>query len=82
MSEIVVYGRPGCHLCDEAIALLERLRGEGRRFELTTVNIETDPGLHARFLERIPVIELDGKLISELVPNLDTLRQTLDTLIT
>ena len=82
MTEVIVYGRPGCHLCDEAIELLEQLRSEGLRFELRSINIESDATLHAALLERIPVIEVDGKRISELVPNRDTLWRSLDTLTT
>ena len=52
---LVLYGRPGCHLCDEARAVLERI---GHPFE--EVDIESDDELLARYLERIPVIALDG----------------------
>ncbi len=57
---VTVYGRPGCHLCDGALALLARLRDE-HPFALRIVDIEGDPGLHARYLERIPVVTLDGE---------------------
>jgi glutaredoxin len=60
VTTITLYGRPGCHLCDEARAALDRLH-ERVPFELHTVNIETDDELHARYLERIPVIALDGE---------------------
>ena len=75
-----LYARPDCHLCDEARAGLERLRAEGLRFELEEVDIDRDDELHARFLERIPVVELDGELISELHLDPDGLRARLDTL--
>ena len=52
---LVLYGRPGCHLCDEARAVLERV---GHPFE--EVDIEADDDLLARYLERIPVVALDG----------------------
>ena len=55
-----LYGRPDCHLCDEARAGLERLRGDGVFFELEEIDIESDDELFKRMLERIPVIELDG----------------------
>jgi glutaredoxin len=61
-----LYARPDCHLCDEARAGLERLRADGLDFELDEVNIESDAELHRRFLERIPVVELDGEIVSEL----------------
>jgi glutaredoxin len=75
-----LYARPDCHLCDQARAGLERLRAEGLGFELEEVDIDTDDELHARFLERIPVVELDGELISELHLDADGLRARLDTL--
>ncbi len=53
---IVLYGRPGCHLCDDARAVLERA---GAEFE--EVDITTDDALHAAYLERIPVVTLDGE---------------------
>jgi glutaredoxin len=60
MPTVTLYGRAGCHLCDDARAVLERLRG-AHPFELETVDIEADPALHARYLERIPVVALDGE---------------------
>ena len=63
---VVLYARPDCHLCDQARNGLEQLRAAGMSFELDEVNIESDDGLHSRFLERIPVIELEGEIVSEL----------------
>jgi glutathione S-transferase len=79
-SRLVLYGRPDCHLCDEARAGLRKLIAEGVPFELEEVNIEADEELHARFLERIPVIELDGEIISELWLDEGGLRARLGTL--
>jgi len=56
VSRLVLYGRPGCHLCDDARAVLERL---GATFE--EVDIEGDDALHRAYLERIPVVALDGE---------------------
>jgi glutaredoxin len=74
---VVLYARPDCHLCDQARAGLERLRRDGLSFELGEVNIESNDDLHARFLERIPVIELDGEIVSELWLDADELRKRL-----
>ena len=54
------YSKPGCHLCDEALPMVQRL---ARRYglELTKVNIESDAQLAERHGERIPVLELDGE---------------------
>ena len=54
--KIVLYGKPGCHLCDDARAVLERV---GAVF--AEVDITTDDALHAAYLERIPVVTLDGE---------------------
>lgn len=59
MREVVIYTRPGCHLCAEAIAEAERL-ASGCSIALREVNIELDDELHRRYLEAIPVIEIDG----------------------
>jgi hypothetical protein len=75
-----LYGRPDCHLCDEARRGLLDLRADGLEFELEEVDIETDDQLHARFLERIPVVELDGEVISELFLDANGLRARIDTL--
>jgi glutaredoxin len=53
---LVLYGRPGCHLCDDARAVLRRV---GHPFE--EVDIESDDALLRRYLERIPVVALDGE---------------------
>ena len=61
-----LYTRDGCHLCDEARQQLLALRDGGLDMELREVDIEDDDGLHARFLERIPVIEVGGEIVCEL----------------
>ena len=60
MREVTLYGRPGCHLCDEARAVLERIRAE-LPFALVEHDIETDDALFKAYLERIPVVALDGE---------------------
>ena len=54
---LTLYSRPGCHLCDEARAALERVRAR-TTFSLHEVNIESDDSLLRRYLERIPVVAL------------------------
>jgi hypothetical protein len=77
--EIVVYSRPECHLCEEAIAGLLALHGEGYRFELHEIDIESDDLLLRRHLEKIPVVEIDGIVASELVYDDAGVRARLDT---
>ena len=78
--EIVVYSRPGCHLCEEAIAKIVALHEEGYRFSLHEIDIESDDLLLRRHLERIPVVEVDGVVASELILDEAALRGRLDTL--
>ena len=77
MKVVTLYTRPECHLCDEARAVILELRDSAGPFELREVNIETDPELHRRFLERIPVVEVDGERVAELHLDAPTLRRVL-----
>jgi glutaredoxin len=62
---VVLYTRPGCHLCDEARVMLERIRGSVP-FAFSERDIESDDALMRCYLERIPVIEIDGEEAFEL----------------
>ena len=64
MPTITLFGKPGCHLCDEAREALARVRAEAP-FELREVDIERDDELFKRYLERIPVVCLDGEELFE-----------------
>jgi glutaredoxin len=60
VATITVYGKPDCHLCDDALAAVKRATA-GRSVTIEEVDITVDPQLHARYLERIPVVALDGE---------------------
>ena len=75
---ITLYGRPGCHLCDDARAALERVRAE-IPFEVHSVNIEDDEALLRTYLERIPVVALDGEEVYDYVVDEADLRARLAT---
>jgi glutaredoxin len=79
VTDVVVYSRPGCHLCEEALAAIVALHNEGYRFGLHEIDIESEELLLRRYLERIPVVEVDGVLASELVLDEAALRARLDT---
>jgi len=79
VTAVTLYTRPGCHLCDEARQAIVGLRDELPPFELREVNIEQDEDLMRRYLERIPVVAVDGEVVSELELKLDLLRASLDT---
>jgi glutaredoxin len=79
MTQVTVYSRPGCHLCEEAIEALVALHEEGYRFELHEVDIESEESLLRLMLEKIPVVEVDGAVVSELVLDEAAVRARLDT---
>jgi glutaredoxin len=58
--QVVVYGAPGCHLCDEAKTLLRSER-DRLGFDLVEVDISGDPGLEAAYREEIPVVTVAGR---------------------
>ena len=70
---LLLLGKPGCHLCDDARTVLERV---GATF--SEVDITTDDALHAAYLERIPVVVLDGVERFELFVDEAALRRLLD----
>ena len=79
MRIVTLFTRPGCHLCDEAREAILETRAELPEFELREVDIEADEALHALYLERIPVVQVNGDIVSELHIDLARLRLSLDT---
>ena len=61
---VVLYGKPGCCLCDFAESRL-RLLLERRPFDLVKVDILRDPAAERRYRDTIPAVEIDGTLVSE-----------------
>lgn len=78
MTEVTLYGKAGCCLCDEAKLVIEQVRAR-RPFDLTEVDVSLDPVLHARYGERIPVISLNGDEAFELGLTTAELENLLDT---
>jgi glutaredoxin len=58
-ARVVIYTRPGCHLCDEAKAEIARARCD-ELFTLEEVNIDTDNELTRRYGYDIPVVTING----------------------
>jgi c-di-GMP-related signal transduction protein len=79
VADVVVYSRPGCHLCEEAIEEIIALHQEGYRFALHEIDIESNDLLLRRYLERIPVVEVDGVEVSELILDRAAVKARLDT---
>lgn len=59
-AHVIVYSRPGCHLCDEAKAAIEKSNCSDH-FTLEEVNIESDNELLRKYKYDIPVITIDGE---------------------
>jgi glutaredoxin len=60
-SRITVYTKPGCHLCEAAVAAVARVCARaGTRW--TEIDIEGDPELIDAYAEMIPVIHVDGRM--------------------
>lgn len=77
MTQVTLYGKPGCCLCDDARAEVEAARAE-RDFELSEVDVSIDPRLWREYGERIPVVEIDGDEAFELHVNRAELVARLD----
>jgi hypothetical protein len=85
LPDLVLYTRAECTLCDEAREAIELTLADRRERGLpvpgfTERDIETDPELHRRFLERIPVVELGTKRV-ELVVTVGKMRRLLGEVI-
>ena len=59
-ARVTFYMREGCHLCEEALAVVARVCAElGEAYE--EVDIDSDPELQDRFTEEVPVTFVDGR---------------------
>jgi Glutaredoxin-like domain (DUF836) len=81
LPDLVLYGRPGCHLCDEThealSALLDERRRDGRPAPVLQLrDIETDPAWQQAYFATIPVVEL-GERRLELATSVARLRRLL-----
>ncbi len=56
---VIIYSRPGCHLCDKAKAAIMSA-GCNDQFTLEEVNIESDEELLRKYKYDIPVIAIEG----------------------
>jgi hypothetical protein len=64
MPIVTLYGKPGCHLCEDARAVVGRVSAQ-RSFDLREVDVTLDPVLFKEYGERIPVLSLDGEELFE-----------------
>jgi glutaredoxin len=75
---VIVYSRPGCHLCADAMRELEGLQQE-LGFDLRELDITADETLHRAYFERIPVICLDGEELFDYFVAEPVLRERLES---
>ena len=85
LPKLILYGRPGCGMCDEARDLLRAILDERTREgmtapALTEVDIEADPDLERRFFTTIPVVELGDRRL-ELATSAAKLRRLLSDVL-
>jgi len=59
-ARVVIYSRPGCHLCEEAKKVIEG-SGYPEEYTLEEINIESDAALLRRYRYDIPVITINGE---------------------
>lgn len=74
--EVVLYGAPGCHLCEEARTGLQQL-AVSTPFVFREVDIHSDPALEKRWIFEIPVIEVDGRVVTQAPVRLEEVRRAL-----
>jgi hypothetical protein len=60
VARVTLIGKPGCHLCDEARAVVAAVTAELGE-EYVELSILDDPDLRARYAEQIPVTLVDGR---------------------
>lgn len=63
-DRVVLYGKPGCHLCDVARYVVEVVCADAG-LDFIEINIWDDPGSADRYADRVPVLVVDGREISQ-----------------
>ena len=58
--QVTLVTRAGCHLCDEAQAVLRRMAAE-LGFGYAELDVDADPARRAAYSDRVPVILVDGR---------------------
>lgn len=58
---IIFYTKPGCHLCEDALALLNRLQSE-ITLTVQAIDITTDDALFKKYFDKIPVLCIDDRV--------------------
>ncbi|MFP5416106.1 MAG: glutaredoxin family protein [Actinomycetes bacterium] len=59
-ARVVVLVRQGCHLCDDAVVVVDSVCRE-RGVPWRAVDVDSDPELRARYTDHVPVTFVDGR---------------------
>ena len=59
-AHVIIYSRPGCHLCEEAKQAIESAQCADK-YTLEEIDIESDPDLMRHYRDDIPVIMINGE---------------------
>ncbi|MDO5533036.1 MAG: glutaredoxin family protein [Propionibacteriaceae bacterium] len=59
-ARVVVLTRQGCHLCDDALAIIETVCRD-QAVSWQAVDVDSDPDLRARYTDHVPVTFVDGE---------------------
>jgi glutaredoxin len=73
---ITLYTRAGCHLCEQAHEVIDRVR-RSTAFTFEILDIDADPELRALYNEEVPVIAIDGRKAFKYRVTEDELRKKL-----
>ena len=63
MHRVILFSKPGCHLCEPVEEVILAVRRE-REFEFEERNIEDDPADFEKYKHAIPVVVVDGREIA------------------
>jgi glutaredoxin len=64
VTKVLIYKKEGCHLCDEAEEVLERLKKE-KKFFLEKIMIEENTDMFERFGNKVPVVFINDHMALE-----------------
>ena len=75
-ARVVVLVRDGCHLCDDAVRIIEAVCRDAEA-SWRAVDVDSDDGLRARYTDHVPVTFVDGRQIALWVVDSEKLRAAL-----
>lgn len=83
MTTVTVIGKPGCHLCPTATAVVETVIADlpdeiGDRITVVEKSIDDDPALYELWWEKIPVVLIDDEFHAQWRVSADRLRERLE----